>query len=165
MLCCIREPGDTDGGGLDIVMPVAGLIMGMALRVRVAAGWWSFRVDVWAENMGGTKGGDDELSRKPDATCCGRCVGECSGELLAKDDRSEDALWMDCMSLSVNKPGQNSMSSSRSNARPDSNFVRKEDTAPDSANSFMLRTPRKDLCEFCETDSLGALRFRPVWWL
>jgi hypothetical protein len=23
-------------------MPVAGLMMGMALRARVAAGWWSF---------------------------------------------------------------------------------------------------------------------------
>lgn len=30
--------GDTEGGGLDIVRPLAGLMMGMALRVRVAAG-------------------------------------------------------------------------------------------------------------------------------
>lgn len=41
--CCIR-PGDTDGGGLDMVRPLAGLMMGMALRVRVAAGWCSFSV-------------------------------------------------------------------------------------------------------------------------
>lgn len=41
---CIR-PGDTEGGGLDMVMPVAGLMMGMALRARVAEGWWSFKVD------------------------------------------------------------------------------------------------------------------------
>lgn len=38
MACCIL-PGDTDGGGLAIVRPLAGLIMGMALRARVAAGW------------------------------------------------------------------------------------------------------------------------------
>ncbi len=45
-LCCIWTPGDTDGGeGLDMGMPVAGFMMGMALRVRVAAGWCSFKVD------------------------------------------------------------------------------------------------------------------------
>jgi hypothetical protein len=38
IVCCILA-GDTDGEGLAIVMPVAGLIIGMALRVRVAAGW------------------------------------------------------------------------------------------------------------------------------
>jgi hypothetical protein len=43
MDCCILA-GDTDEGGLDMVMPVAGLMMGMALRPRVAAGWWSFRL-------------------------------------------------------------------------------------------------------------------------
>lgn len=43
--CCIR-PGDTDGGGLDMVMPVRGLMMGMALRARVAEGWWSFKDDI-----------------------------------------------------------------------------------------------------------------------
>jgi hypothetical protein len=38
MACgCIRA-GDTDGGGLDMEMPVAGLMIGMALRARVAAG-------------------------------------------------------------------------------------------------------------------------------
>jgi hypothetical protein len=42
--CCILA-GDTEGGGLDMEMPVAGLMMGMALRARVAEGWWSFRVD------------------------------------------------------------------------------------------------------------------------
>lgn len=31
--------GDTEGGGLAMVMPVAGLMIGMALRARVAAGW------------------------------------------------------------------------------------------------------------------------------
>lgn len=36
--CCILA-GETDAGGLDMMMPVAGLMMGMALRPRVAAGW------------------------------------------------------------------------------------------------------------------------------
>lgn len=37
MPCCMR-PGETEGGGLDMVTPVVGLMMGMALRARVAAG-------------------------------------------------------------------------------------------------------------------------------
>jgi hypothetical protein len=64
-------------------------------------------------------------------------------------------------SLSVNKPGQNSMSSSRSNERPASNFMRKAFSDAVSVSSFMLRIPRKCFCEFCETESRGALRFRP----
>jgi hypothetical protein len=44
MVCCILA-GDTDGDGLAMVMPVAGLTIGMALRVRVAAGWCSFKLD------------------------------------------------------------------------------------------------------------------------
>jgi hypothetical protein len=38
MECCIL-PGETDGDGLDMEIPVAGLTMGIALRPRVAAGW------------------------------------------------------------------------------------------------------------------------------
>lgn len=43
----MRPDGDTDAGGLGTVRPwpLAGLMMGMALRVRVAAGWWSFRLE------------------------------------------------------------------------------------------------------------------------
>lgn len=37
--------GDTEGGGLDMLMPVAGLMMGIALRPRVAAGWCSFKLE------------------------------------------------------------------------------------------------------------------------
>jgi hypothetical protein len=38
MVCCILA-GDTEGGGLAMVMPVSGLMMGMAFpRARVAAG-------------------------------------------------------------------------------------------------------------------------------
>jgi hypothetical protein len=42
--CCILA-GDTDCGGLDMEMPVAGLMRGMAFRARVAAGWCIFMVD------------------------------------------------------------------------------------------------------------------------
>lgn len=41
-ICCIRA-GDTDGGGLDIVRPFAGLMIGIALRARVAAGACNFK--------------------------------------------------------------------------------------------------------------------------
>lgn len=44
--CCILA-GDTDCGGLDMEMPVAGLMMGMALRARVAEGWWSLMPGWW----------------------------------------------------------------------------------------------------------------------
>jgi hypothetical protein len=37
-VCCCILAGETEGGGLDIEMPVAGLMMGMALRARVAEG-------------------------------------------------------------------------------------------------------------------------------
>jgi hypothetical protein len=44
-------------------------------------------------------------------------------------------------------------------------LLRKAERAADSLSSFMLRTPRNCLCEFCETERRGALRFRPPWWL
>src|SRR5690554_2417319 len=88
-------PGDTEGGGLFIVIPVAGLMIGIALRPRVAAGWCNCRFELWwLWKAGGTKGGDDELREKAGATLCGCCVGDESGELLAREDRS-DELWMD----------------------------------------------------------------------
>ena len=34
--------GDMEEGGLGTRMPVLGLTMGMALRVRKAEGWWIF---------------------------------------------------------------------------------------------------------------------------
>lgn len=161
---CMRA-GDTDGGGLDMVRPLAGLMMGIALRARVAAGWCSLRLEWWVWKVGGTKAGEVELREKVEATCCGCCVGEALGELLDSDDRSDDPLLMDTISLSVSSLGQNSMSSSRSNERLASNCDRKADTETDSLNSFMLLTPRNCLWEFWETDSLGARRFRPPWWL
>ncbi len=86
--------GDTEGGGLDMEMPVAGLMMGMALRPRVAEGWWSLMLDCWLWKLGGMKAGEDELRENPGATVWGCCVGEDSGELLASDERSE-ALEME----------------------------------------------------------------------
>lgn len=110
------------------------------------------------------KAGDVEL-REKDATCCGCCVGDALGELLDSDDRSDEELLIDTRSFSVNSLGQNSMSSSRSNDLLASNCDRKLETDDDSVSSFMLLTPRNCRCEFCETDSLGALRLRPPWWL
>ena len=67
MTCwCIRA-GDTDGGGLLMVAPVDGLMMGMALRARVADGWCSFKLECWLK-AGGINGGDDELREKAGAT-------------------------------------------------------------------------------------------------
>lgn len=72
-----------------MVMPVAGLMMGIALRARVAAGWCSFSEDCVCWKLGGTKDGDVELSENDVATDVGCCVGELCGELLAKDERSD----------------------------------------------------------------------------
>lgn len=49
-------------------MPVAGLMIGMALRPRVADGWWSFMVACWLWKVGGMNGGDEELRENPEAT-------------------------------------------------------------------------------------------------
>ena len=66
-------------------------------------------------------------------------------------------------SSSVNRPGQNSKSSSRSNDLPASKRAREADTTGASVSSFMLRTPRNCRCEFCDEDKRGALRDRPAW--
>jgi hypothetical protein len=94
MVCCCILAGDTDGGGLAMVIPVDGLMMGMALpRVRVAAGWCSFML--W--NEGGMKAGDVELREKAGATDVGCCVGEDSGDMLASDDRSDEHEAIDIL--------------------------------------------------------------------
>jgi hypothetical protein len=41
------------------------------------------------------KAGDVELRENAGATVFGCCVGDDSGELLASEDRSDDALWID----------------------------------------------------------------------
>jgi hypothetical protein len=110
------------------------------------------------------KAGEVELSENGGATVVGCCVGDDSGDKLARDDRSDEAI--EIMSLSVNKLGQNSISSSRSNDRVASNFIRYAETWVEvSGRSFILRTPRNCFCGFCVTDSLAVLRFRPPWWV
>lgn len=69
-------------------------------------------------------------------------------------------------SVSVKSLGQNSMSSSRSKDRLASNCDRKALTVGDSTDSsLMLFMPRNCFGAFCDTDTLGALLFRPPWWL
>lgn len=135
---CIRL-GETDCGGLDMLRPVIGLTMGMALRVRVAAGWWSFN---GVETAAGTKGVELELSEKLDsgATVCD--WGEAWGEPLDNDERSEDAEWTETMSPSVSRVGQNSRSSSRSKERCSSKRWRKLVTAAASSSRRAARTGR-----------------------
>jgi hypothetical protein len=90
---------------------------------------------------------DAELRENDAVTCCACCVGDDSGDPLDSDERS-DAECIDCMSLSVSKAGQNSMSSSRSNDLPASNFCRKVEIEAVSVSSFMLRTPLNCFWEF-----------------
>lgn len=92
--CCILA-GDTDGGGLDMLIPVVGLTIGIAFRTRVAAGWWILRLDDWFWYPEGIYGFDAELREKLGVTCCGCCVGDESGEPLDSDERSEDEEWID----------------------------------------------------------------------
>lgn len=127
------------------------------------------------------KAGEVELRENPEATDWGCCVGEESGELLARDERSEaEEMETNCCmaksekkgeewheeaglltSLSVKRPGQNSRSSSSSKDRMASNFERKAESAAVSLSSFMLRTPRNCLWGFCETERRAARRLRP----
>ena len=65
--------------------------------------------------------------------------------MLASDERSDAELFIDTRSLSVNSPGQNSMSSSRSKDRTSSNFERKAMRFAVSVSSFILLTPRNCL--------------------
>jgi hypothetical protein len=92
--------------------------MGIALRVREADGaCWSLICDGGLNMAAGLywvceeKVYDDDVE---EGRLCS-CNGDDSGELLAFDDRSDEAALTDCSSSSVNKAGQNSRSSSRSN--------------------------------------------------
>jgi hypothetical protein len=74
-----------------MVMPVVGLMIGMALpRVRVAVG--ACIIDCWLWKPGGKNDGEDELSEKAGAMVIGCCVGDDSGDKLARDERSEEAI-------------------------------------------------------------------------
>jgi hypothetical protein len=83
-----------------------------------------------------------------------------------KNCKLQGDVGRELTSLSVNKPGQNSRSSSRSKDRPASNLLRKELTEATSAKSFIVRPPRICLWVFWETERRGARRLRPpaLWW-
>lgn len=76
-----------------MVMPVVGLMIGMALpRARVAVGACIITDDCWLWKPGGRKDGDEELSEKGGAIVVGCWVGDDSGDKLARDERSEEAI-------------------------------------------------------------------------
>lgn len=96
MVCCCIRAGDTDGGGLAMEMPVDGLMIGMALPRLRAAGWCNLSPELWLWNEGGMKAGEVELSEKGGATEFSCCVGDDSGDRLARDDRSDEAIDTIC---------------------------------------------------------------------
>lgn len=147
--------GETDCGGLERT-PVKGLTMGMALRMRVAAGWCSFNGVGW---LWYEETYECELLREKFAleTSTWRDCGLDSGEPLDSEERSEPDELMDMWSSSVRRFGQNSMSSSRSKDRWASKRTR---NVVKAAASSSFRTLRNCLCEFCDT--LGARRPRPL---
>lgn len=157
-VCCCILAGDTDCGGLDMLIPVLGLTMGIALRIRVAAGWCSFSAGWPWYPVAAIYGLELELREKPESgdTCWD--WGEASGEPLDSEERSDADEWMEIMSTSVSRLGQNSRSSSRSKERPASKRSRKLVTAA-ASSSFL--TLRNCLWEFC--DKRGARRPRPPW--
>jgi hypothetical protein len=103
MACCIEccccwcrlRPGDTflNGGGLGIVEPSRGLIMGMAFRTRDAAGCCNL-IDACEK-----KDALAEFRVKVGATVC--CNGEGPGLKLATEDCSDveeemETSWLAC---------------------------------------------------------------------
>jgi hypothetical protein len=92
--CCICRLGETDGGGLE-TFRVEGSTIGMALRVRWACGWCSFAcVELLCWKPGAYGFGAEESTK--DGVGCSWCWrGDCSGEPLDSDERSEPEEWMD----------------------------------------------------------------------
>jgi len=111
-----------DCGGLATRMPVLGLTMGMALRVRSAEGWWIFicwaLVD-WKPVEGWYELPEADSEKDGVTWRCG-WTGETLGEPLEREDRSDEEEWMDCKSSSVSRSGQNSRSSTSSKPLDDS---------------------------------------------
>lgn len=93
--CCICRLGETEGGGLATAR-VEGSTMGMALRVRWASGWCSLVCELFCWNPTGVYGLGAE-DRTNEGVGCSWCwSGDCSGEPLDSDERSEPDEWMDC---------------------------------------------------------------------
>ena len=85
-----------ESGRLGRRMPVWGLTIGMGLRARAAEGWCSLVCGVvdWCggekwENGLGAAGSEGVGAAGWLGRAC-RCNGDVSGELLDRDDRSED---------------------------------------------------------------------------
>ena len=88
-----------------MVIPVVGLMMGMTLRVRLAAGWLKLTLLGLAATLAPTlvwtkalvEAGEREMAG---VTCCTGwiwcCRGEVSGEPLESEERSDEAEWMEC---------------------------------------------------------------------
>lgn len=116
---CILE-GDTEAGGLDRA-PSFGFTIGIAFRMRVAAGWCNFKVDTLKPEW--TNGWEFELREKLAEGDRLTWVdwGELEGDPLDSEERSEEEELIDTISLSVRRLGQNSASSSKSNDLAKSN--------------------------------------------
>lgn len=86
--------GDTDGGG-EATARVLGSTIGMALRLRWARGAWIFVCcatdEDWLLYEFELKLPDEGGRRKLDEGWIWCCKGECSGEPLDSDDRSDPA--------------------------------------------------------------------------
>lgn len=86
--------GEIDDGGL-MRLRVSGLTIGIAFLVRIAEGWWRWRLFMANVVGGETYEAPDKANDGPRWGCIWCCNGELSGEALANDDRSEEPDVMD----------------------------------------------------------------------
>jgi len=129
------------------------------LGVTVWEGWvWGWRGEDWGEPLEREPSDEEELIED-------NCEVRRLSVVIVWVPMQPDGDGGECCRLltssSVNNPGQNSRSSSRSNDLPASKRAREADTTGLSVNSFMLLNPLNCLWEFWEADRRGALRDRP----
>lgn len=93
--CCICRLGEMLGGGLATAR-VDGSTIGIALRVRWASGWCSLVWELFCWKPTGVYGLGAEESTKEGVGCSWCCRGDCSGDPLESEERSEPEEWMDC---------------------------------------------------------------------
>ena len=84
-----------DLGGLATAR-VDGSTIGIALRVRWASGWWSLVCELFCWKLTGVYGLGAVESTKEGVGCSWCWSGDCSGEPLDSDERSEPDEWIDC---------------------------------------------------------------------